>query len=92
MDGDLRNMTHSACEGEVMRLRNAIRLHRDVKRHDRCWINDYELYSVLPEGVAEADLKLPPKDEFITNCEEYWFKRQPVVKSIPKYDFGQDKE
>ena len=35
---------------EVESLRSAIRLHRDEKGHDRCWLDDQRLYSILPEG------------------------------------------
>lgn len=37
---------------EVERLRSAIRRHRDQRGDDRCWLDDEELYKVLPEGYA----------------------------------------
>lgn len=49
----------------------AIRKHRDQKLDDRCWMDDYELYSVLPEGLEGVDLRLLPKTEMMKNCEHY---------------------
>lgn len=60
----------------IEQLETAIRKHRDEKGHDRCWLDDAELYSVLPENQT-ADFKLPPCDEFITHCVKYWQLRQP---------------
>jgi acyl carrier protein len=62
-------------EIEVERLRNAIRLHRDERGHDRCWLDDARLYSVLPEG-KKADMVLPCREEFLENCARYWANRQ----------------
>ncbi|RDJ35527.1 MAG: hypothetical protein DWQ19_11975 [Crenarchaeota archaeon] len=56
---------------EIEKLRNAIRKHRDQKGDDRCWLDDIELYNVLPEGVAEADLRLHEPLEMMANCLRY---------------------
>lgn len=53
----------------VQELEAAIRKHRDQKGHDRCWLNDLELYGVLGEPVGEPCL--PPTDEFLSRCREY---------------------
>ena len=37
---------------EVDRLRAAIRTHRDYRGNDRCYLDDRELYAVLPEGYT----------------------------------------
>lgn len=37
---------------EVGRLQAAIRKHRDYEGDDRCWMDDEELYKVLPEGYT----------------------------------------
>lgn len=52
-------------------LATAIRKHRDQKGDDRGWMDDLELYKALPEGVAEADLRIPPPAEMMKNCERY---------------------
>lgn len=65
---------------EIRMLRNSIRHHRDQRGDDRCWMDDQELYAVLPER-KQADPKLPPKEEFLGNCarycEKFWKLRQP---------------
>ena len=70
-DGDVAVMDEDELMAEVMKLRKAIRLHRDEKGHDRCWLDDQRLYEALPE-TKPADFTLPPKDEFLVNCERYW--------------------
>ncbi len=53
---------------EIERLRNTIRRHRDYRGDDRCWMDDEELYAVLPEGYAP-----PARDTEIEleNCKKY---------------------
>ena len=51
------------------RLRAAVRRHRDASRHNRCWLNDLELYGALGEAVP-AD-PMPPRDEFLARCALY---------------------
>lgn len=58
---------------EVETLRAAIRKHRDEKGDDRCYLDDYELYKVLPEGFE------PPKyctAVELENCKRYIASRQ----------------
>jgi hypothetical protein len=76
MDDDLFLMAADGLIAEIKRLRSAIRQHRDEKGHGRCWLDDQTLYRSLPE-TAQADFTLPPKEEFLTNCEIYWRTRQP---------------
>lgn len=76
IDSDIQGLLKHELKAEIMRLRNAIRYHRDQKGHDRCWLDDATLYGVLPE-YSEVDFKLPPKCEFLENCELYWINRQP---------------
>lgn len=73
-------------KSEIIRLRAAIRKHRDEKAHDRCWLDDQELYQTLPEADP-GDLALPPKEEFIENCHRYWeHRRDPSVTFIRQKD------
>ncbi len=46
---------------ECQRLRDAIRRHRDYRGDDRCYLDDRELYAVLPEGYTP-----PPHDSAVT--------------------------
>ena len=58
----------AAQQQEIERLRGAIQKHADAKGHDRCWLNDRELYAAI--GM-EFDPQLPPKAEFLARCEQY---------------------
>jgi hypothetical protein len=54
---DIQNL-RPALEGsnkEIERLRAAIRKHRDQRGDDRCWMDDEELYKVLPEGYVPPE-------------------------------------
>lgn len=46
------NKALRATEKLVARLETAIREHRDACGDDRCWMDDEELYKVLPEGYT----------------------------------------
>jgi hypothetical protein len=53
---------------EVARLQAAIRLHRDQRGDDRCWMDDEALYAVLPEGYTP-----PERDTAVEleRCRQY---------------------
>lgn len=70
LDDDLLEAGPVALAVEVMRLRSAIRRHRDEKGHDRCWHSDVNLYGVLPDTMEYAPM-FPPLPEFLKKCEEY---------------------
>lgn len=81
----MKNTVQNALR-EVQALRDAIRIHRDERGHDRCWFDDQKLYQSLPEALP-GDLDLPPKEEFIQNCHRYWEHRQdPSVTFIRQKD------
>jgi hypothetical protein len=69
-------------ELEILKLENkklieAIRTHRNQRGNDRCWVDDIELYKVLPEGPpSEEELALPCKQKFLASCEKYYNFRQ----------------
>lgn len=60
---------------EVIKLREAIRYHRDQKGDNRCWLDDEKLYEVLPEYIP-ADTELPSRDVFLSNCAKFYECRQ----------------
>jgi hypothetical protein len=41
--------------GMCMKYEEAIRKHRDQKGDDRCWMDDEELYKILPEGYTPPE-------------------------------------
>ena len=59
--------------GEIEALETAIRRHRDYRGDDRCYLDDRELYAVLPEGYEP-----PAKDTAVTlaQCERFIACRQ----------------
>lgn len=69
VDKDVAEMTTNQLQAEVMKLRTAIREHRDSKGHDLCWYVP-ELWKTLPEE-AEFEPKTPEPCEFIENCVQY---------------------
>jgi hypothetical protein len=70
---DLEGFSGKDAIYEIIRLREAIRKHRDQRLDDRCWMDDYELYEVLPEGISPqyVDLRLLPKDVMMKNCDRF---------------------
>ncbi|HLC45488.1 MAG TPA: hypothetical protein VJI67_01285 [archaeon] len=75
MDEDLQGKQAKELATEVLRLRTQIRKHRDQRGDDRCWLDDLELYSILPEKT-KADLTLPPREKFLKSCARFWESRQ----------------
>jgi hypothetical protein len=67
-------------EQEYNKLATAIRKHRDQRGDDRCWMDDYELYEALPEGINGADLRLNTPDEMLACCRQYIAKRHDPSK------------
>jgi hypothetical protein len=66
------------CLAERVRaLEDAIKKHMHAKGHDRCWLNDLELYRVLDPEFDKMRLELPCLPEFIHNCTVYWRDSQP---------------
>jgi len=57
---------------ETLKLRAAIRKHRDQRLDDRCWMDDFELYEALPEGLDnQVDPRLLPREEMLRNCMKF---------------------
>lgn len=74
-DEDIVEFDRDALLQEIMRLRSAIRYHRDQKGDDRCWLDDIKLYELLPE-TSSHELTLPPQEEFLSSCKRFWECRQ----------------
>lgn len=55
-------------DDRVQELEAAIRKHRDYRGDDRCWLDDEELYRVLPEGYTP-----PQRDGAVEleNCKRF---------------------
>lgn len=68
---------------EVLRLRAAIRNHRDQRGDDRCWIDDEMLYGSLDEPLPLDISALPPKEDFLKSCERYYEQRRCPLDAYP---------
>ncbi len=68
MDHDIEHMTRVELKTRLRELRAAVRLHRDQKGDDRCWMDDEILYHALPEGYT-----VPERDTTVelAHCERF---------------------
>jgi hypothetical protein len=69
MDEDLDRMSRDDLVKEVMRLRGAIREHRDQSRHDLCWYQP-ALWVLLPEGTDPLPV-VPEWPQFMEGCVKF---------------------
>ena len=69
---NLRLLAHRDLVSLTESLLAAIRKHRDYRGDNRCWVDDEELYRVLPEGYT------PPERDAVVeleNCKKYITRR-----------------
>ena len=78
MDEDLDGLTREQLIAEAVRLRNAIRRHRDASGHALCWHHP-EMWSLLPEAVPPA-IAVPEWPQFMRGCIRY---RQSLDAQAP---------
>lgn len=71
-------MTREQLVVEVVKLRAAIRQHRDSSGHDLCWHHP-DLWETLPEQV-DHDIAVPPWPQFLRGCVAY---RQSLDRELP---------
>lgn len=64
---------------QIKTARDAIRAHRDAVGHERCWLNDYVLWAVIP-GSSEIPTELRPIDVEMVLCEDYFHYRSAKVR------------
>ena len=69
MDEDLQAMMRDELLAEVVKLRTAVREHRDSSGHDLCWHHP-DLWGTLPEQV-DPDIAVPPWPKFMRGCVAY---------------------
>jgi hypothetical protein len=78
MDADLNEMTREELIAEVLKLRHAIRGHRDSTGHELCWHHP-ELWSLLPEDSDPLPV-VPEWPQFLQGCIRY---RQSLDNQAP---------
>ena len=69
MDDDLSSMTRETLIAEVLKLRAAIRAHRDGSGQDLCWHHP-QLWGLLPEPIPR-DIAVPKWPQFLRGCVRY---------------------
>lgn len=79
MDNDLHLLTREQLLAEVLKLRQAIREHRDASGHGLCW-HQPGLWSLLPEPLPTA-LEVPNWPQFMRGCVRY---RQSLDDQLPQ--------
>ena len=78
MDSDLDTLTREELIAEVVKLRNAVREHRDASGHTLCWHHP-TLWGLLPEQ-SEATPVVPAWPAFMRGCIRY---RQSLDEQLP---------
>ncbi len=78
MEPDLELLSRDELVAEVIRLRAAIREHRDSSGHDLCWHHP-ALWGLLPEGTDPVPV-VPEWPEFMRGCVRY---RQSLDEQAP---------
>lgn len=81
LDRDLKKFTPGQLRQLIMKLRQAIRRHRDAKENARCWHNDLALYAALPEQKPAGKMT-GPEEELLRNCRRY-IRRQQCCQDCP---------
>ncbi len=84
MNLEITNLSRNELLNRIKELETAIRLHRDERGHDRCWLDDSRLYDILADTPSIACITLPPRDQFLANCSRYWKCRQTAQQSADK--------
>lgn len=64
-------------KSEWQKLFLGVQKHMAAKGHDRCWLNDLELYQLVDPLYDRMRMELPCLPEFLNNCCIYWRDSQP---------------
>jgi hypothetical protein len=78
MDDDVEQMSREQLVGEVRKLRQGIRAHRDSTGHELCWHHP-ALWSLLPEKSDPLPV-VPDWPQFLRGCIRY---RQSLDEQLP---------
>lgn len=84
MDEDLASLSREQLAAEVVRLRAAIRRHRDASGHELCWHHP-QLWSLLPESPAPS-IVVPEWPQFLRGCVRYRQSLDEQAAGAPRTD------
>jgi hypothetical protein len=77
-DDELDSLSRDELVREVLRLRAAIREHRDSSRQELCWHHP-QLWGLLPEATDPVP-EVPEWPQFLRGCVRY---RQSLDEQLP---------
>ena len=81
-DPDLAALSRDELIGEVMRLREGIRGHRDSSGHDLCWHHP-RLWGLLPDGT-DRQPEVPDWPQFLRGCIRYRESLDAQLRGAPR--------
>jgi hypothetical protein len=84
MNDDLEDMTRDDLVAEVVKLRAAIRAHRDSSAHELCWHHP-ALWSLLPEQSDPVPV-VPEWPQFLRGCIRYRQSLDEQGRHLPRTD------
>ena len=88
MDEDLESLSREQLVGEVKRLRQGIRAHRDSTGQDLCWHHP-ALWGLLPEKTDPVPV-VPDWPEFMRGCLRYRESLDEQLPAAPRSTSKQD--
>lgn len=79
----LEQLTIVELRSAITERRKQIRNHRDQKGDDRCWIDDYQVWTMLDDTPPEPTEPLP-FDEAMKCCQDFYvWRRSETVDAVP---------
>jgi hypothetical protein len=81
-DTDLNAMSREELIGEVVKLRNGIRAHRDSSLHELCWHHP-QLWGLLPEKT-DPQPEVPEWPQFLEGCLHYRRSLDAQLPNAPR--------
>lgn len=82
MDSDLEGMSREQLVAEVVKLRNAIRVHRDATGHALCWHHP-DMWNLLPEQSGVRPV-VPEWPVFLRGCIRYRLSLDEQLPDAPR--------
>jgi hypothetical protein len=79
VDEDIARFSREELVAEIMKLRAAVRQHRDASGHSLCWYSP-ELWSLLPDQ-SNSGIAVPEWPQFMRGCIKF---RQSLDVEIPE--------
>jgi len=84
MDSDLDDLTREELITEVVKLRNAVRAHRDGTGHALCWHHP-AMWALLPEPSSVKPV-VPEWPVFLRGCLRYRASLDRQLPDAPRSD------